>query len=81
MNDKFQVGDVVYHKSNPKIKMVIHSIWDDNVTCNWISWKGVYRHNMFRRQEIMRFVDESKTANQIRAEHGISPIPGPLDDE
>lgn len=79
MNDKFQVGDVVCHKSNPKMKMVICYAGKTSSQCNWIISDGECKSYLFDNKELLKFVDESKTANKIRAEYGYPPIPGPLD--
>ena len=46
-------GDLVYHKTNPSIKMVIESYSDPlNIHCVWITSEGIYYCADFKEFEL-----------------------------
>ena len=50
----FKIGDDVYHKSNPKLKMVVVQIHTElnEVTCRWVDMKGQTQKNNFLPEEL-----------------------------
>jgi hypothetical protein len=37
---KLNIGDRIFHKSNPMIPMVVVGIEDDSIECEWVDSKG-----------------------------------------
>lgn len=50
----FNIGDDVYHKSNPKLTMVVVQIHIElnEVTCRWVDTKGQTQKNNFLPEEL-----------------------------
>jgi uncharacterized protein YodC (DUF2158 family) len=53
----FNVGDFVYHLSNPSFKMVVVSIDNkhNEITCRWMESSGKLREFGFYPDELMKF--------------------------
>lgn len=49
---KFRIGEVVYHASNPKFKMVIRDREDGKYYCTWITETGESTWNAYREYEL-----------------------------
>lgn len=59
-DSEFAIGDVVYHKSNPGVMLVVIFVYHDRgddcrkIECNWISDDGNLHYGTFNNVELFK---------------------------
>jgi uncharacterized protein YodC (DUF2158 family) len=62
---KLNIGDRIFHKSNPMIPMVVVGIEDDSIECEWVDSKGKVQRDKFIEAALERFANTQNLVGSL----------------
>lgn len=67
MAQRFQPGDIVYHKSNLGTTMTVHKYTSDSmVVCNWVDASGDEHQHAYHENELFSEEEADEKYRELR---------------